>query len=572
MKSNNFGTKALFVLLVFLTITVSVSGISLGAEPEDMLNIAGCNLSFESDTHLMYAVKSADPNVKLLVWLEPQSNYIAGSEDAELAPQTYRETIGDTDYTVFKYTGLAAKQMTDDVYVRAYIPESDGNHSYGTVYKYSILQYAYNKLGKTGRTTSNENLISMLFEMLDFGAAAQKYNEYKTDRLATDTFVEIKLSEGTLPDGFNKGLYKVGDNVSLKAPSENSQGVAFTAWKDEFGNTLSNTAEYALTVDNVNNSYHPEYIAYSEGLVFESEGDGTCYLIDIGDCTDKDVKIPSKSPDGDTVIGIDGAFDGAAITSVSIPSTVEEIGRRSFRDCTELTDVYYEGSESDFANISISSGNDPVENASLHFSKSQAYKVIFVDHNGKVLKGEMVKSGESATAPAAIKREGYSFDGFSTAFDNVTGNITTKAIYKYISTTPTIHVETVTVDKGTSEVSVKVSIINNPGIMNMVVAMNIDDDALLFKSATKGDALPSATLTSPGALQINSPYKFLLDAQELTSDDKVDGVLFTLVFTIKDTSAIGEYNITFSYNERDIVNETLMPFEINIEDGKIIIK
>lgn len=43
----------------------------------------------------------------------------------------------------------------------------------------------------------------------------------------------------------------------------------------------------------------------SDGLEFESNGDGTCTIVGIGTCTDKELVIPVKSPDGDTVTLID---------------------------------------------------------------------------------------------------------------------------------------------------------------------------------------------------------------------------------------------------------------------------
>ena len=41
----------------------------------------------------------------------------------------------------------------------------------------------------------------------------------------------------------------------------------------------------------------------SEGLMYMSNGNGTC-AVDIGDCTDENIVIPSYSPDGDRVIQI----------------------------------------------------------------------------------------------------------------------------------------------------------------------------------------------------------------------------------------------------------------------------
>ncbi|HHW31844.1 MAG TPA: InlB B-repeat-containing protein, partial [Clostridiaceae bacterium] len=58
------------------------------------------------------------------------------------------------------------------------------------------------------------------------------------------------------------------------------------------------------------------------------------------------------------------------------------------------------------------------------------FTVTFVDHDGSILKTEVVPRGGSATAPADPTREGYTFIGWDKPFDNVTGNITVKAVYE----------------------------------------------------------------------------------------------------------------------------------------------
>lgn len=70
----------------------------------------------------------------------------------------------------------------------------------------------------------------------------------------------------------------------------------------------------------------------SDGLEFESNGDGTCAIVGIGSCTDKDLVIPKKSPDGDTVILIDErAFSGLEdVDSVTLLNYNYEVGRNAF--------------------------------------------------------------------------------------------------------------------------------------------------------------------------------------------------------------------------------------------------
>jgi hypothetical protein len=55
--------------------------------------------------------------------------------------------------------------------------------------------------------------------------------------------------------------------------------------------------------------------------------------------------------------------------------------------------------------------------------------VTFQDHDGTVLKTESVNHGCSATAPENPARAGYSFTGWSAAYDNVTSDITVTAQY-----------------------------------------------------------------------------------------------------------------------------------------------
>ena len=90
------------------------------------------------------------------------------------------------------------------------------------------------------------------------------------------------------------------------------------------------TGNQELTVD-------PEYANLQEsiGFIFESNGDGTCTLTKIGDCTDSDIVIPEKSPAGDTVTMIaEYAFYGAEdINSIVIAGKTMELDTKAFQSC-----------------------------------------------------------------------------------------------------------------------------------------------------------------------------------------------------------------------------------------------
>lgn len=326
------------------------------------LDIYATNLSFSNSVYIKYAVAYKNVNasdIKMLIWTKPQTEYIKGTESAVLE-NAGTSTVEGKECLVFDYKGLAAKQMTDDVYARAYVKIGDAEY-YSAPQKYSVLQYAFNmkNAAMPDKTTDPEgytkrvNLLEMLDNMLNYGALAQKYTNYKTDCLATDDFVQIKLSGGTFADGFKHGLYKVGTTVKVFAPAQ-TEDFAFVGWRNTAGEIVSTSTAFDLTVGASNEFYTAIYQGNtSDKLEYIANEDGITYSVSgIGGCTDDNIVIPSVI--GNKLItGIcDGAFKNCTnIKSVTFSSNIAKIGAEAFSGCTSLKTIYFDGVRSQWNQI-----------------------------------------------------------------------------------------------------------------------------------------------------------------------------------------------------------------------------
>lgn len=167
---------------------------------------------------------------------------------------------------------------------------------------------------------------------------------------------------------------KSGNNVT-QTVSESNDDTVVTAGTD-------NTASDKTTDKNIKVSTD---VKFSEGLEFESNGDGTCSIVGVGNCNDKDVVIPNESPEGDkvTLIKEYSFSDLDSINSVTIVNYSEKIDKRAFQynemkklnilggnpkvdksafsSCEELEEIHFEKCGVDFKEYSFyGCGNNAV--------------------------------------------------------------------------------------------------------------------------------------------------------------------------------------------------------------------
>ncbi len=194
------------------------------------------------------------------------------------------------DVATYKY-GFAAKEMTDVIYAESYCVK-DGEYFYSDVVPYGVCIYAERKLGKVSAAcaTTDEKLKTLLEEMLRYGAAAQIYFDYKTDKLATYVL--------DLPD----------------APTE---------LETEFEYELSTDGTYYIVKGLVNdNSEEIEIPALYNGLPIKEIGNSAFSR----NANIKKVYIS----EGVEIIGNYAFYECVSLVNLTIPNSVISIGLRSF--------------------------------------------------------------------------------------------------------------------------------------------------------------------------------------------------------------------------------------------------
>lgn len=168
------------------------------------------------------------------------------------------------------------------------------------------------------------------------------------------------------------------------------------------------------------------------------------------------------------------------------------------------------------------------------------FEVVFQDFDGSVLKTETVHSGDSAAPPVGLKRDGYKFVKWDTAFDEVTENIVVKAIYEEIKE-PTLIADTVYAQG--KDVIVKVYIQKNPGILTLLLNTVYVESAMKLTKIESGQAMEGYTFVGPKNLSnaCNAAW-YTIDTPEKVTD----GEVALLHFKLEENVAPGAYEISVS--------------------------
>ena len=134
------------------------------------------------------------------------------------------------------------------------------------------------------------------------------------------------------------------------------------------------------------------------------------------------VNIPSEI-NGVTVETIgNGAFRDSAVTSVTIPASVTEIGANAFAGCTNLTSVNYIGG--DWSKLTIQSGNPAVEDAAKDAANEQLFDFEFILNNTAVIVIRYKGTAADVTIPSRYKGKPVTTIGHAAFFNSAVTSVT----------------------------------------------------------------------------------------------------------------------------------------------------
>lgn len=156
-------------------------------ESDAKVALAGRSLLFKDIIKMRFyfdisatGVTTASPeNSGLLVWSEEE--YAAlDTYTVDTAGKKIRGLTHSVNGYYADTQGIPAKNMVDKLYVRAYVILPDGSYEYSDITEFSPVMYAQIILEKE---SSSETMKELVIALMNYGAAAQKRFNYKTDNL-----------------------------------------------------------------------------------------------------------------------------------------------------------------------------------------------------------------------------------------------------------------------------------------------------------------------------------------------------------------------------------------------------
>ncbi len=300
----------------------------------------------------------------------------------------------------------------------------------------------------------------------------------------------------------------------------------------------------------------------------------------------------AELPEGLTYIG-DKAFEGCvSLLEITIPFTVTYLGRGAFEECTGLTSISYNAADAEVGAYYFGEYEPPfadcrsvsslIVGGGVH--KIKAYTFAGLRSLSSVTLGTSVNEiGERAFYGCYLIKDIY-YDGSAADWDRINtayGNeslMRAQIHYSGGESVPSVPSKArLTVGRVTgrpgANVTVPVSVSDNPGIATFALQIDFDKTRLTPISAVMGPTLTAGSLVSnidQGA-DMNR-YDFVSSYWVNPSNVSGNGVILELTFRIADTAPEGDVPLTVTLKPGDVANQHREDVELDVTDGAVEVR
>lgn len=121
------------------------------------------------------------------------------------------------------------------------------------------------------------------------------------------------------------------------------------------------------------------------------------------------------------------------------------------------------------------------------------------------------------------------------------------------------------------KVEIKVSVINNPGILGMSFHLSYDEKVLKLMKAENGKAVKNV-LDMNHSKKLDNGCFFLWDGEKIEKDQVQDGAILNLQFKVLRSAPEGKYQIKLTGDSDGAVDNDLQVVPLSVDDGFISVE
>ena len=213
----------------------------------DLFELYGANMLLGNNLAMNFYIEPADLEFGEEYYAVITKTYADGREDLEI---TIEDDEWEEAYDMYRISldKIAAKEMADEITVVIY---NDEDEQVSKTWVDSVRDYTMRVLTKEeAKTTSDEELLALYVEMLNYGAAAQDHFNYNEDDLANNELTAAQQAYGLgtveMEDFRVEGAGYVGTNLTLESnilmnfffnniPAEHDDMYAIATYTDHYG-------------------------------------------------------------------------------------------------------------------------------------------------------------------------------------------------------------------------------------------------------------------------------------------------------------------------------------------------